>query len=95
MLVQLLRQQDIVEVERIWVRDSYNGDYMIMASTPIRMGINGLYNEDIELFRRDNYDLIRQMFKEISDSFILKEGLIIMDDILFNALEELNIGGEE
>jgi len=95
MLVQLLRQQDIVEVERIWVRDSYNGDYMIMASTPVKMGINGLYNEDIELFRRDNYDLIRQMFKEISDSLILKEGLIIMDDILFNALEELNIGGEE
>ena len=95
MLVQLLRQQDIVEVERIWVRDSYNGDYLIMASTPVRMGINGLYNEDIELFRRDDYDLIRQMFKEISDSLILKEGLIIMDDILFNALEELNIGGEE
>lgn len=95
MLVQLLRQQDTVEVERIWVRDSYNGDYMIMASTPVKMGINGLYNEDIELFRRDDYDLIRQMFKEISDSLILKEGLIIMDDILFNALEELNIGGEE
>lgn len=95
MLVQLLRQQDIVEVERIWVRDSYNGDYLIMASTPVKMGINGLYNEDIELFRRDDYDLIRQMFKEISDSLILKEGLIIMDDILFNTLEELNIGGEE
>lgn len=95
MLVQLLRRQDIVEVERIWVRDSYNGDYLIMASTPVKMGINGLYNEDIELFRRDDYDLIRQMFKEISDSLILKEGLIIMDDILFNALEELNIGGEE
>lgn len=95
MLVQLLRQQDIVEVERIWVRDSYNGDYLIMASTPVKMGINGLYNEDIELFRRDDYDLIRQMFKEISDSLILKEGLIIMDDILFNALEGLNIGGEE
>lgn len=95
MLVQLLRQQDIVEVERIWVRDNYNGDYLIMASTPVKMGINGLYNEDIELFRRDDYDLIRQMFKEISDSLILKEGLIIMDDILFNALEELNIGGEE
>lgn len=95
MLVQLLRQQDIVEVERIWVRDSYNGDYLIMASTPVKMGINGLYNEGIELFRRDDYDLIRQMFKEISDSLILKEGLIIMDDILFNALEELNIGGEE
>lgn len=95
MLVQLLRQQDIVEVERIWVRDSYNGDYLIMASTPVKMGINGLYNEDIELFKRDDYDLIRQMFKEISDSLILKEGLIIMDDILFNALEELNIGGEE
>lgn len=95
MLVQLLRQQDIVEVERIWVRDSCNGDYLIMASTPVKMGINGLYNEDIELFRRDDYDLVRQMFKEISDSLILKEGLIIMDDILFNALEELNIGGEE
>lgn len=95
MLVQLLRQQDIVEVERIWVRDSYNGDYLIMASTPVKIGINGLYNEDIELFKRDDYDLVRQMFKEISDSLILKEGLIIMDDILFNALEELNIGGEE
>lgn len=95
MLVQLLRQQDIVEVERIWVRDSYNGDYLIIASTPVKMSINGLYNEDIELFRRDDYDLVRQMFKEISDSLILKEGLIIMDDILFNALEELNIGGEE
>ena len=95
MLVQLLRQQDIVEVERIWVRDSYNGDYLIMASTPVKMGINGLYNEDIELFRRDDYDLIRQMFKEISDSLILKEGLIVMDDILFDALEDLNIGGEE
>lgn len=95
MLVQLLRQQDIVEVERVWVRDSYNGDYLIMASTPVKMGINGLYNEDIELFRRDDYDLVRQMFKEISDSLILKEGLIIMDDILFNALEGLNIGGEE
>ena len=95
MLVQLLRQQDIVEVERIWVRDSYNGDYLIMASTTVKMGINGLYNEDIELFKRDDYDLVRQMFKEISDSLILKEGLIIMDDILFNALEELNIGGEE
>lgn len=95
MLVQLLRQQDIVEVERIWVRDSNNGDYLIMASTPVKMGINGLYNEDIELFKRDDYDLVRQMFKEISDSLILKEGLIIMDDILFNALEELNIGGEE
>ena len=95
MLVQLLKRQDIVEVERIWVKDSYNGDYLIMASTPVKMGINGLYNEDIELFRRDDYDLVRRMFKEISDSLILKEGLIIMDDILFNALEELNIGGEE
>ena len=95
MLVQLLRQQDIVEVERIWVRDSNNGDYLIMASTPVKMGINGLYNEDIELFRRDDYDLVRQMFKEISDSLFLKEGLIVMDEILFNALEELNIGGEE
>lgn len=95
MLVQLLRQQDIVEVERIWVRDSYNGDYLIMASTPVKMGINGLYNEDIELFRRDDYDLVRQMFSQISDNLFLKEGLIVMDEILFNALEELNIGGEE
>ena len=95
MLVQLLRQQDIVEVERIWVRDSNNGDYLIMASTPVKMGINGLYNEDIELFRRDDYDLVRQMFSQISDNLFLKEGLIVMDDILFNALEELNIGGGE
>lgn len=95
MLVQLLRQQDIVEVERIWVRDSNNGDYLIMASTPVKMGINGLYNEDIELFRRDDYDLVRQMFSQISDNLFLKEGLIVMDEILFNALEELNIGGEE
>lgn len=95
MLVQLLRQQDIVEVERIWVRDSNNGDYLIMASTPVKMGINGLYNEDIELFRRDDYDLVRQMFSQISDNLFLKEGLIVMDEILFNALEDLNIGGEE
>lgn len=95
MLVQLLRQQDIVEVERIWVRDSNNGDYLIMASTPVKMGINGLYNEDIELFRRDDYDLVRQMFSQITDNLFLKEGLIVMDEILFNALEELNIGGEE
>lgn len=95
MLVQLLRQQDIVEVERIWVRDSNNGDYLIMASTPVKMGINGLYNENIELFRRDDYDLVRQMFSQISDNLFLKEGLIVMDEILFNALEELNIGGEE
>lgn len=95
MLVQLLRQQDIVEVERIWVRDSNNGDYLIMASTPVKMGINGLYNEDIELFRRDDYDLVRQMFSQISDNLFLKEGLIVMDEILFNALEELNIGGGE
>lgn len=95
MLVQLLRQQDIVEVERIWVRDSNNGDYLIMASTPVKIGINGLYNEDIELFRRDDYDLVRQMFSQISDNLFLKEGLIVMDEILFNALEELNIGGEE
>lgn len=59
------------------------------------MGINGLYNEDIELFRRDDYDLVRQMFSQIIDNLLLKEGLIVMDDILFNALEELNIGGEE
>ena len=95
MLVQLLRQQDIVEVERIWIRDSNNGDYLIMASTPVKMGINGLYNENIELFRRDDYDLVRQMFSQISDNLFLKEGLIVMDEILFNALEELNIGGEE
>ena len=95
MLVQLLRQQDIVEVERIWVRDSNNGDYLIMASTPVKMGINGLYNEDIELFRRNDYDLVRQMFSQISDNLFLKEGLIVMDEILFTALEELNIGGEE
>lgn len=66
-----------------------------MASTPVKMGINGLYNEDIELFRRDDYDLVRQMFSQISDNLFLKEGLIVMDEILFNALEELNIGGEE
>lgn len=95
MLVQLLKQQDIVEVERIWVRDSNNGDYLIMASTPVKMGINGLYNEDIELFRRDDYDLVRQMFSQIRDNLFLKEGLIVMDEILFDALEELNIGGEE
>lgn len=95
MLVQLLRQQDIVEVERIWVRDSNNGDYLIMASTPVKMGINGLYNEDIELFRRNDYDLVRQMFSQISDNLFLKEGLIVMDEILFDALEELNIEGEE
>lgn len=95
MLVQLLKQQDIVEVERIWVKDSNNGDYLIMASTPVKMGINGLYNEDIELFRRDDYDLVRQMFSQIRDNLFLKEGLIVMDEILFDALEELNIGGEE
>lgn len=39
MLVQLLRQQDIVEVERIWVKDSYNGDYQIMASTPVKWAL--------------------------------------------------------
>lgn len=59
------------------------------------MGINGLYNEDIELFRRDDYDLVRQMFSQISDNLFLKEGLIVMDEILFDALEELNIGGGE
>lgn len=66
-----------------------------MASTPVKMGINGLYNEDIELFRRDDYDLVRQMFSQISDNLFLKEGLIVMDEILFDALEELNIGGGE
>lgn len=95
MLVQLLRQQDIVEVERIWVREDYRGDYIIMATTPVKMGINGLYNEDIELFRKDDYEFVYKMFDEIRDSLVLKEGLIVMDEIFYNTIEEIESGGEE